>query len=170
MTDATPRVAESCPPLFYDRGVGREAEAIRSAIRNALDDRARSESLSRLHRELCEDLWKACQEASHPNWDGHGGLPVDYDTYRQAQAFISTLPPSIPTPDIVPEPDGEIALEWSAGRNWTFSVSVGRTGRLSYAALLGARKAYGSERSICGFPHAIAKALGAITRRVEAER
>ena len=76
-------------------------------------------------------------------------------------AFLETLPTTTPVPDVVPEPDGEIAFEWDYGPWRILSVSVGPTGLLSYAALYGrTSKAHGTEKFIDRLPGAIAVLSG----------
>lgn len=80
------------------------------------------------------------------NWDGHGAPNVSPKTIANAYALASILArqvsPGIPAPDLVPEPDGEIALSWDLAPEMVFSVSIGETGRLNYAGIIG----HGTER------------------------
>jgi len=46
----------------------------------------------------------------------------------------------MPAPDIVPEADGEIAIEWDIEANRIFSVSIGANGPLHFAGLFGREK------------------------------
>jgi hypothetical protein len=41
----------------------------------------------------------------------------------------------MPAPDVVPEADGQIAIEWYFAPEQTFSVSMGESGPLHYAGL-----------------------------------
>jgi hypothetical protein len=43
----------------------------------------------------------------------------------------------LPAPDIVPEPDGDLSIEWDFGPDKIFSISIGEMGKLHYAGLLG---------------------------------
>ena len=53
-------------------------------------------------------------------------------TYSRAVAFLTTLPSDVP-PELSVDPDGEIAFEWAMGDD-VLSVSLGASGRISYAA------------------------------------
>ena len=64
-------------------------------------------------------------------------------------------------PDVSVDPDGEVAVSWNVDSNWIFSVSIGPTGRLSYAGLFGTGKAYGTEWFLNEIPEAV---LDNITR------
>ena len=83
------------------------------------------------------ELAHAAEEATHDDWDGYGGHAVQSETIALARAFIDQLPAFVPPPDVTPEPDGEISLDWRAGPWRTFSVSIGPQGRLTYAGLFG---------------------------------
>ncbi len=53
------------------------------------------------------------QECSEEGWDGYGARPVTQETYDEAVRFLGALPSWLPTPEIVPEPDGDIGFEWN---------------------------------------------------------
>lgn len=81
-----------------------------------------------------EDVVARC---SYPDWDGHGARPISSLTKAWAELFLDALPMSLPTPEIVPEADGEVAIEWDIGTDRIFSVSIGDTGLLHFAGLFG---------------------------------
>jgi len=56
-------------------------------------------------------------------------------------------------PDIVPEPDGEIAIEWYRGAGQTFSISIGPSGPVHYAGRFGHnQEIHGVEPFLDGVP------------------
>lgn len=69
-------------------------------------------------------------------WDGYSARPIEAITVEQAMRFALALPRNLPVPDIVAEPDGEIAFDWAGSDGRVISVSIGPTGTLAYAALL----------------------------------
>ena len=77
-----------------------------------------------------ETLAKECSE---PDWDGENARPLDRLAALSATNFIRALPDGIALPELAPEPDGSICLEWIQSRNCLFSLSVGANGRLAYA-------------------------------------
>jgi hypothetical protein len=81
-----------------------------------------------------EDVFQAC---ASENWDGEGAEPISREAYWEASRIIRLLPISFPIPEIVPEPNGQIGLEWSTGRGKVFVVAVGGNQVLTYGGLFG---------------------------------
>lgn len=92
-----------------------------------------------------DDLNNVYADCLEPNWDGYGATSVSEATYRLAYQFLEALPLGAPLPSCGAEPDGHLTLEWHRSPRWTLSISVSPEGELHYAALLGTRKAYGTE-------------------------
>ena len=92
-----------------------------------------------------DDLSDVFVKSQKPGWDGGSAEPVAQDTYRNAYRFLESLPPAIQAPSIGVEPDGHITLEWYKAPRHTISVSISPQGFLYYSALMGLRKANGSE-------------------------
>lgn len=72
-----------------------------------------------------------------PDWDGYGAKPIDDAAIARTLAFLNDLPTWLPAPEIVPEADGEVAVEWDFGPNRIFSISIGKSGAIHYAGLFG---------------------------------
>ncbi len=87
----------------------------------------------------------AYETAQVEDWDGEGSARFEPSTYDYASQFLRLLPSTIPVPEIDADTDGEILFEWDLGRRRVFSVSVGRDGTLTFAALFGYRKIHGTE-------------------------
>ena len=51
----------------------------------------------------------------------------------RVKCFLRALPDRVPLPEISPEPDGSVSLDWTQSRNRLFSVSVSGSNRLAYA-------------------------------------
>ena len=83
------------------------------------------------------ELARVYSDCRRDGWDGYSARPISPGAYHAAVRFLLAIPAAFPMPDIVPEPDGEISLEWDQGRWKALSLSVGDHGRISYAALLG---------------------------------
>jgi len=80
-----------------------------------------------------------------PDWDGYGARPISSRAVEVAFSILLELPGWLPLPEVVPEPDGEIGLEWDRG--WaTFVVSVSGNRLLTYAGVFGQLdKTHGTE-------------------------
>lgn len=83
------------------------------------------------------DLAQIARDCSAEGWDGYGAKAITRATCSRTEAFLNDLPNWMPVPDVVPEADGEIAIEWYLAEDWTFSVSIGAKGPLHYAGLFG---------------------------------
>lgn len=125
---------------WADRAMSSDAQELRGLLK--LVGTADTSLASRKKRWELENV---CSEASEPNWDGYGAPPVSYLTYSVAKAFLETLPHIPIDPDIAIDPDGEVSFAWHKAPRQLFTVSVGRTGRLSYAGIFGDVNTYGTE-------------------------
>ena len=127
-------------------------EKIRKHLLTSYSLRAdREQSLGEL-----DDLWL---EASRPGWDGHGSLPLNPDAYDFAKMFIKALPITAPLPELNADPDGEVSLDWFFGDRRALSVSVGPTGRCTFAWIVGQRSSRGTDWIDDEIPASIAFAL-----------
>src|SRR3989338_6372044 len=111
-----------CPPFwtvpsgrgFDENSSGKIASDIGVAImqlRGAL-----TISRGQLLSELRYSLNRIYDECSNPNWDGYGAQAISEDAYEEAERIISMLPSSIPAPEIIAEPTGDIGFERHRGR------------------------------------------------------
>lgn len=86
-------------------------------------------------------------------------VPVSVSACVRAREFLELLPSAFPTPDVSPDPDGEIGLDWIVNRSRMFSVSIGPSTRLGYSGLLDGNSIYGTEAISDRFPTTIADYL-----------
>lgn len=122
---------------YPQEGVGPEAETLRGLVedyRSAVPSRV-VDWRDELQKTAIE-VFNECQE---PGWDGYDATPISKAALEGAIALVAVLPDRIDTPDIVPEADGRIALEWDRGTDMIFSLSV-EGNNLVYAGILGAGK------------------------------
>lgn len=75
-------------------------------------------------------------------WDASEAEPVSECAAIRAADFIRALPEGFPLPELAPEPDGSISLDWFRSRNRILSLSVGTSDRLPYAWLDGEDKGH----------------------------
>ncbi len=109
------------------------------------------------------ELGAVVNECLVPNWDGHGAAPVRYDVYLLAYQFLEAMPLGTPAPSVGAEPDGHLTLEWYRAPRRILSVSISPEGELHYAALLGPRKAYGTEPFFGEVPKVILDMIRRVT-------
>src|SRR5437867_3544464 len=137
-----------------DRALSEEARVLRGLI-GAASEFSRSLTVGEPQRAAQEALDAAYAPAQVEDWDGEGSASVEPSTYVYASQFLQLLPSTIPIPEIAADRDGEILFEWDFGRRRVFSVSVGRDGTLTYAALIGHTKTQGTEHFSEVLPSAI---------------
>lgn len=138
-----------------DSGISEEAGSIRRHLYEP-QDRSVSFFLDGRRQDLLDALDAAFQSAAAPNWDNQGALPADALSYLYAKDFLLALPSWVSQPDVNVDPDGEISIDWDRGPRFSFSVSVGRDGTLTYAGLYGSRKNHGVEPFTDALPDVIA--------------
>ena len=143
--------------------ISPEAQSTKNAVAGILESRERSHSLfgkKAVAISSIRELAVACAEA---DWDGYDAVAIDPIAVRRAEEFIRALPDNLSVPEVAPEPDGSISLDWIRSQNQVFSVSIGATNRLAFAWLDGTERGH----SVVNFdgsniPHRILSAISPI--------
>lgn len=102
-------------------------------------------ALGRTYLDSLQSAIDAYLQASVKNWDGYNADPASILSYSHTVGLVGHLSAIYPAPHIAVDPDGELSLEWSAGRERILSISVGTDGTLTYAARFGRNRTYGTE-------------------------
>lgn len=108
-----------------------------------------------------EEVWS---EASRSGWDGYGAKPVDPLAYMYAQFFVNALPNTAPIPEVSADSDGEVALDWFFGNRKALTVSIGPTGRCTFAWMNGQSTNRGTDWMEDDVPASIVFALAQLAR------
>jgi len=124
-------------------GVSLEARSVRDAMRELITSSERSAALFGDKASLLSKLWSLADECGEDDWDGEGGLALDDGAIGAAVSFIRALPTYFPLPEVAPEPDGAVSLDWSVSKTRMFSVSCGSTPRLAFSWLDGTDRGHG---------------------------
>lgn len=115
--------------------------------------------------KVLSEVYHKCLEA---NWDGYGSAPITYDSYLEASKLFRMIPSSFPMPDILPEPDGEIGLEWYRENDLVFSISFSGKNIITYAGLFGKNnEAHGTEYFTDSIPKTILDFLKRLFSSIE---
>lgn len=124
----------------YDDGLqavwnagGKPSNCLMGAFHNFLNGTALGLNREQVLLSL-EEIFKEC---SKENWDGYDAKPISFGAYVEAEKLINCLPMTLPMPEIVPEPTGEIALEWYKDKQFVFVISVSGNNVITYAGLFG---------------------------------
>ncbi len=146
---------QSKSPFFapLDRGVSEGALALRNFAQKMLEDCSQSVIINTT--KSLHELYNLLDECSDANWDGYGALPINLDSFNEADRFIQALPTTIREPEVDVDPDGEISLEWHLEPRKVLSVSIGKRNEITYAGLFGPNKTYGREYFDDEIPKAI---------------
>lgn len=127
-------------------------------------ERFNEQSVTFSNLPLGDQLIDAFAEASAPDWDGAGSVAVHPETLTLAKDFIESLPRKYQTPEISPEPDGHINLEWYVNKRRLLSISVNPDGRLHWAALICSEDPRGSCVFLGQAPKTILHVLSRVCR------
>jgi len=128
------------PTDAFDTAVSPEHEGA-SAARIAADvvrEQEQSVALFGDKDAAISELWEVLAECADPGWDGDEAEAVDRNAATNAAALIRSIPHGLPMPEVAADPDGEISLDWIAGRDRLLTISVDRSNRLAYAWVVGA--------------------------------
>ena len=139
-------------------GISKESIDINALVLNAV--KSSRQPVSFLWREslTCKvrEIYERCSKAG---WDGYDAEPIALESCLGALHVIDLLPDKILPPDAVPEPAGEISLEWRTEDELLFSLTVtGRT--LVYAGIFGGHsKQHGEEHFFDQLPKTVLEIL-----------
>lgn len=81
-------------------------------------------------------------------------------TLEHAIRFIDALPMGYAEPDPGADPDGEISLSWIGNKGHRLSLSIGPTGRISFAYRIGPRRRNGTEWFSDAIPEELLEYIG----------
>lgn len=72
--------------------------------------------------------------------------PISELTCKETIEFLRKLPSTLPIPEVIAEPNGDLALEWFVSNYYSFLVGFSGKGITTYAGLFGrGQKTYGTE-------------------------
>jgi hypothetical protein len=118
---------------YSNLGHGQEATEVEKLLEKILIHVRQSAAF-----QLAEEsLFEVYREHSEGRWDGEDAEPITRDAYLEAREFLKLLPTIFPTPDILPEPTGEIAMEWYKDKGRVFVISFGGNGVITFAGMFG---------------------------------
>lgn len=139
----------------YDTGSSETSQRLQKLYEDTVASLRKSVTWNYLGNAL-DELRETYRECYEENWDGYDALAISQATYDEAVRFLNALPSWLPTPEIVPEPSGDIGFEWNFGKNHILAASVNSTNHITYAGLLGTgNKAHGTEVFDGSFPQTL---------------
>ena len=95
--------------------------------------------------ETLQSFNEVSEECSEEGWDGYDALPITEEAYFATIKLIKSLHVTVfPMPEVVPESNGEIGLEWYRRKRLVFTVSVSGNNEIVYAGLFGTNSVHGT--------------------------
>ena len=143
------------------RSTAQSASATRLAamVEEARQQLWTSYSVRQGYERALGELEDTKKEASVEGWNGYDARPMNPEAYMNARVFLESMPSTAPFPEISADPDGDVALDWSFSPGKALSVSIGATGRCTFAWMRGHRTYRGTDWLEDGVPASIANAL-----------
>lgn len=141
-------------PLF-NLGVSAESEKLQKLLEDAFSRFKETATEEKRLAESRSSLEEVYEECSKENWDGYDAQPLTEDAYNEVWNFLDMIPSTLSMPEIVPEPNGAIALEWSKGRRSIFTISLSGNNIINYAGLFGVDQTYGVAHMLDSLPSII---------------
>lgn len=148
-----------------DRGVSGEAALMSRRMKELRDHMTVPQTLGKSYRETRSSMVELHKGALSENWNGYGAKPTTEADLFTALRFLNTLPMSTPSPEVAVDPDGEFSFDWYNGPRNVLSVSIGQSGRISYAAHIGRKRYHGTEYFSDELPVAIIENLEKVFSR-----
>jgi hypothetical protein len=108
------------------------------------------------------ELQAVFDQCAEEDWDGYGAKPLYGELQGRVIRFLRSLGSHIGAPEIVPEPDGAIALEWANSKHQVLSLSIDLSDQIAFAWLDGAERGKGVLRMSSQFPEKITALLESI--------
>ena len=134
------------PLTSASSAISSEARAVRRAAFEVVHHAELSQSLFGAKATAISELWRMANECGKEDWDGNDALDLNARAVANSVAFIRALPDGLPLPEIAPEPDGSVSLDWISARHRMFSISVSSSDRLAFAWIDGSDKGHGVAR------------------------
>lgn len=149
-------------PSFSDTGyfIRQEMETTEKLLQE-------SNILVAAKKEILQKLDEVFKECSLDGWDGLNAEHVSEGTLRIAKSFLKSFPLGIESPDVGAEPDGAITLEWYKSSNNVISFSINPDGTLSYAAIIGYKKKYGSDSACVPISEDLLRLIVQVMREIQ---
>lgn len=141
------------------RGAAPEARELERKFTELVTEQMKPVSIQRRVFGAVMALKDVAVECATPGWDGYESDPLNSNSLRNALALLVQLPSEFPLPEVAVDPDGEVSLEWYRSARELFAVSVGSSGKLSYAGVFGRGKVHGTEFWCGEIPYALIVSL-----------
>lgn len=93
--------------------------------------------------DIILEAYELTSEASQEDWDGYGAEPVKPSHLAHVFSMLSRLPSKYEIPKLIPEPGGEIGMEWRS-ENASIILSYVGNEEVTYSLIKKGFSSYGS--------------------------
>jgi hypothetical protein len=143
---------------------GEDAILVSNALLDVQGEMDRSIFWAGSAQTALAELANLKAKAATDDWDGEGGSRIAPASLSLAVKLLRSMPRGWPAPSVSLDADGEVDFEWFAGPTRRLSLSVGKTGKLSYAWLNSTAEGaieqnYGVAKSEGSFPETISDVI-----------
>ena len=89
-----------------------------------------------LNREenILQQLQVIINENNEEGWDGYDACPITNESAQNTYEFLNCLPFSLPFPELLPEPSGEIGMLWEINGN-KLAISIDKNNKIFFAGI-----------------------------------
>ncbi|MGO8933776.1 MAG: hypothetical protein ACLPLZ_04870 [Terracidiphilus sp.] len=129
----------------WSKAESSEAQDLSRKQSDVRSDLLKNISVRNTAEHLISELEALASEASCRGWDGYDAAPINPEACKFAMQFIRALPTTGRQPMLSADPDGEVSFEWVFGKRKVLNVSVGATGRCTFAWVSGQRSNRGTD-------------------------
>lgn len=119
------------PPDHVTPAASRKSKIVGRKIRLMIE-RSYQTAIRQPRKIVRDELSQIYVNFRQPNWDGYNASPITAETFFAAKSFFELLQDSINVPEVMADPDGDIAFEWNNKDN-SLTVAVNSTGHIAFA-------------------------------------
>ncbi len=144
------------------RAQSEVGQTIRATLTDVSEHLRRSLTFGDQWQQAARNLEEVAEECAEPGWDGYEASAISSQTLGNAADFISTIPYSLPQPEISATSAGEVVFEWARGSRRIVTAAVGESGEVHYACLNGPKKTFGSYPQLGAFEPELLKVIESV--------
>lgn len=151
-------------PFSTSRGSSSAADSVAN-FKSVIASRWRRTGYALLREQPTLDkIFEVESNYSSANWGGEDEQPISVLSIIDSRDFLESLPTKFRSPNVIPEPDGTLAFEWSYGRYRSLIVSFQGGGNVVFSVIEAANKTnYGNEQFHIGLiPTKISRILNSL--------
>lgn len=143
VTADIPRQAQSLNYASYSSVASNEGSDVAVLLAGLVDFRNKSTAVKSSRSPMIDELSSIYADCQMANWDGNGADPIGIDTINQTKLLLDAIPQGVMAPELAPEPDGRVSLDWLVARNRILSISLGSGSTIPFAYSNGLSRGHG---------------------------